>query len=296
MGVDRDVMMRLRGTRFSAAIRKSPTASHFAQRWWYRSQYDYFMRVCPTIGRPSGSDEDDSGPSKVDVPTLGEMVAKLPDLVTAGEKFSEEMSQWCRTSKFLSYTARPDSVGYQDIYARILKSLRGRPIRMLEIGIGVNAGSSLNPTDMSSIYVEHGPGDSLAGWCGYFPDAEVHGADVDRRVLKDTDRYQTHYVDQRDPATLRELARELGGQFDLMVDDGLHTPEANVNVMAAFLPMLKPHGVMTIEDISPEFDSLWFAAADRLPKPYSMAYFPSAVLRQFRGDRAATSMAVITRR
>lgn len=296
MGFDRSVMTRLRETRFSAAVRKSQTLSYFGQRWWYRSQFDYCMKVCSKIGLPLQTEDEAIAQSPVDVPTLDEVVAKLPDLVLAGENFSEEMSQWCRTSKFLSYTARKDSVGYQDIYARILRNLRGKPIRMLEIGIGVNKGTPLDPTDMSAMEVVHGPGDSLAGWCGYFPDAEVHGADVDRRVLVDTDRYKTHFVDQLDPASIRNLARDLGGQFDLVIDDGLHTPEANFNVMAVFLPLLKPHGVLTVEDISPDFDSLWLAAADRLPTSYRLDYFPSAVLRQRRGSRAATSMAVITRR
>ncbi|MCH9732250.1 MAG: class I SAM-dependent methyltransferase [Actinomycetia bacterium] len=209
----------------------------------------------------------------------------------AGEEFSREMGQWCSTSKFLSYTTRPDSLGYQDIYAQILRNLRGHDVRILEIGMGIN-----DPTVKSGMSVDHRPGASLSGWFGYFPGAEIHGADVDRRCLIDTDQYKTHFADQLDPESLYDLASKLPGGLDIMVDDGLHTPEANVNVMAAFLPLLKPHGVMVIEDIVPDFDLLWFSASDYLPKDYRIDYFPSSVLRQFRARGGEGGLAVITRK
>lgn len=290
MAITRDAMNRLYQTRFSRALRKSPTASYAAQRWWSHTQLEYFKNVCQTIGQPSLSYTANIEPPAVEVPTLGEVVAKLPEYVLAGQRFSDEMAQWCSTSKFLSYTARTDSTGYQDVYAQILKNLRGHPIRMVEIGIGVN-----DPSVVSGMSADHRPGASLEGWCGYFPGSEVHGADVDRRCLIDTENYKTHFVDQRDPSSLRDLAHKIGGGFDLVVDDGLHTPEANVNVMAAFLPLLNPHGIMVVEDVMTDFEPLWLSASDFLPTHYELAYFPHSVLRQLRGYRGQCGIAVITR-
>ena len=290
MELTRDVMNRLHQTGVSAALRKLPMASHAAEGWWFHTQSKYFKNVCSGMGLPAAS--ADLGPKSMvaEVPSLADAVAKLPDFVTSGERFSQEMAQWCNTSKFLSYTMRKDSCGYQDIYAQILKNLRGRAMRILEIGIGVN-----DPTVKSGMAFSHRTGASLSGWCGYFPGAEVHGADVDRRCLVDSDKYRTHFADQLDADSLQSLAKELGGEFDLVVDDGLHTPEANANVIAAFLPLLKPHGILVVEDILAEFDALWFAAPAYLPKGYRLDYFPSAVLRQFRGFRGRVGMAVITR-
>jgi len=285
-------MNRLHQTEVSAALRKSATASYVAQRMWNRTQSACLRDVCSRIGPPadSGNAAVGSSAAAIDVPDLGTVVAKLPDFVLAGEEFSREMAQWCSTSKFLSVTLRPDSCGYQDIYGQILKKLRGTDLRLLEIGIGIN-----DPAAKSGMSVDHRPGASLAGWCNYFPGAEVHGADVDRRCLIDTDQYRTHFVDQLDPQSLQRLARELGGGFDLVVDDGLHTPEANANVMAAFLPLLKPHGIMVIEDILLDFEPLWSGAAKYLPRGYRLDYFPSSVLRQSRGTRREVGIAVLTR-
>ena len=184
-------MNRLHQTRVSAALRKLPIASHVAEGWWFHTQSKYLKNVCAGMPLPTVSADSGTESTAAEVPTLDDVVAKLPDFVTAGERFSQEMAQWCNTSKFLSYTMRKDSCGYQDIYAQILKNLRGRDMRILEIGIGVN-----DPTVKSGMAENHRPGASLFGWCGYFPGAEVHGADVDRRCLIDSDRYKTHFADQ----------------------------------------------------------------------------------------------------
>lgn len=291
MGFAINAMNRLHQGKVTAALRKQPAVSFLAQQLWNRTQSAYFQDVCSRIGPPSDSSNSAAVSPTVDVPDLGTVVSKLPDFVLAGEDFSREMAQWCSTSKFLSRTLRPDSCGYQDIYAHILRNLRGIDVRLLEIGIGIN-----DPAAESGMSVDHRPGASLAGWCNYFPGAEVHGADVDRRCLVDTDHYRTHFVDQRDPQSLQQLARELGGGFDLVVDDGLHTPEANANVMATFLPLLKPHGILVIEDILKDFETLWAGAAECLPRGYRLDYFPNAVLRQLRGPRGEVGIAVLTRR
>jgi hypothetical protein len=65
--------------------------------------------------------------------------------------------------------------------------------------------------------------------------------------------------------------------------------------MAAFLPPLKPPGMMVIEDILMDFESLWSGASEHLPRGYRLDYLPSAVLRQFRGARKEVGIAVLTR-
>lgn len=293
MTVTRYIAHRLHQTSVSRFVRNSPVLNLYAERWWVRLHSRALLSRIRSLkslshSSPAGLGGEQSVPS---VPTLQDAVAKLPAYVTAGEEFSAEMAQYCCTSKFLSITALRHSLGYQDIYAHVLRHLRGRPVKVLEIGIGVN-----DPSAPSGMPRGHVPGASLAGWSRYFPGSEIHGADIDPRCMHASADYTTHIADQRDAESLRRLAESLGGGFDLVVDDGLHTPEANGNVIATFLPLLAPTGVMVIEDISPEFDELWFEAEDQIPAPYRLTYFPSTVLRQYRGRRTSAGIAVIVHR
>lgn len=177
---------------------------------------------------------------------------------------------WCETSKFVS-------LGYQDVYARVLRHLRSTPVRVLEIGIGVN-----DPFAASGMSTQHLPGASLIGWSNYFREAELFGADVDRRVLGTNPYYKAHWVDQRNPESLYALAEMIGAPLDLIVDDGLHTAEANGNALAALLPLLSSRGVMVIEDILPEYNELWERVSDWLRPEYQVRFFPGYVLRSDR--------------
>lgn len=223
-----------------------------------------------------------------DVPMPDQVAGRDAGTVEAGDRFAAEMAQWCATTKF--QVASPWAMGYADVYGRALGHLRHRPIRLLEIGIGIN-----DPNAPSGMQATHQVGASLLGWSNYFPQGEIHGADVDRRALVSTDRYRTHFVDQRDRASLNALALTLGSPLDVVVDDGLHTPEANANTIATFLPMLSADGVLVVEDILEEFGNLWHALSRRLRTEYRVTYFPASCLRQMRGPGTHAGIAVFTR-
>lgn len=180
----------------------------------------------------------------------GRDLKKLP--LDDGLIFSNEMAKYCRTDKF-------DWPHYAGLYQRICAELRHKDPRVLEIGIGVN-----DPQVPSGMPGTHSPGSSLVGWRKYLLASEVHGADIDSRVLNDTSEYQAHFVDQRDIVSVNQLASCIGGFLDLVVDDGLHTPEANGNILRVFLPRLTPRGFLVIEDILPEFEALWLEATEKL--------------------------------
>ena len=288
MGFSEELTTRFHQTRLSGFVKRAPGISAVAQRWWIREQTKYFREALSTLGPPLDSAPTEAGSSQVLIPSLTDARNKLPEYVAAGEAFSDAMSEWCSTSKFISISREPESLGYQDVYAPILSHLTDCGARVLEIGIGVN-----DPHARSGMSYDHQPGASLRGWSYYLKGSEVHGADIDRRVLVDTDRYTTHYVDQLDVPSIRALAQEVGAPLDLIVDDGLHTPEANANVMTVLLPSLSPIGVMVVEDILPEYDPIWESLGGLLPSAYRCDFFPSRVLRQYR--ETGGGIAVITR-
>ena len=126
---------------------------------------------------------------------------------------------------------------YTTVYSVLLGRFRGANIRIFELGLGTN-----NPKLVSSMG-EHGlPGASLRGWRELFPRALVYGADIDREILFQEDRVQTFYCDQLDGAAIRHLWSKpvLSEGFDIIIDDGLHTFEANVSFLDGSLELLIP--------------------------------------------------------
>lgn len=97
------------------------------------------------------------------------------------------------------------------------------------------------------------PGASLRVWRDYFPNAKVIGADIDRDILFQDERISTHFCDQTNPQAISDLWNAVGDvEFDLMIDDGLHTYEAGVSLFENSFHKLKPGGVYVIEDVTLE--------------------------------------------
>jgi cephalosporin hydroxylase len=74
-------------------------------------------------------------------------------------------------------------------------------------------------------------------------------------VLFQEERISTHYVDQLNFESLTRLS-ELVQQSQLIIDDGLHNPEANVNVLMAYMNVMQSGSWLVIEDISRDDFSL----------------------------------------
>jgi hypothetical protein len=97
------------------------------------------------------------------------------------------------------------------------------------------------------------PGASLRVWRDYFPNATVFGADIDRNILFEEQRIKTHYMDQLNPESISKFwSFTAGGEFDLMIDDGLHTFEAGSTLFSHSFDYLSTGGVYVIEDVSLE--------------------------------------------
>ena len=135
---------------------------------------------------------------------------------------------------------------YTLYFDHLFAGFRESKFNLLEVGVGTNH------TDVpSSMGINGVPGASLRAWRDYFSHANVYGADVDRRILFHEDRISTLFVDQTNPHSIDQMWRLLPAEpFAIIIDDGLHTFEANKNLLAASLGKLSPGGFYVIEDIS----------------------------------------------
>ena len=74
------------------------------------------------------------------------------------------------------------------------------------------------------------PGASLYGWSEFFFNSDIFGADIDTEILFNTDKIKTFYCDQTNPHIIKYMWNEpkLQENFDVIIEDGLHTFNANV--------------------------------------------------------------------
>ena len=134
---------------------------------------------------------------------------------------------------------------YTDYYSSLYDHCRDKINLILEVGIGTTDKSI--PMNMT----ENGkPGAYLKMWRDYFINAQVYGADIDKNILFKEERIKTFYVDQLNKQKIQDMWSEIATRdFDLIIDDGLHTAEANISFFFNSFNYLKKHGIYIIEDV-----------------------------------------------
>jgi hypothetical protein len=135
---------------------------------------------------------------------------------------------------------------YTTIYNVIFEGFRDQSGRIFELGLGTN-----NTSLVSNMGMEGRPGASLRGWREFFPRFRAFGADIDRDILFQEDRIDTVYCDQRSPEAIRRMWQDerLREPFNIIVEDALHTFEANTCFLEHSIRHVAPGGFFVVEDI-----------------------------------------------
>lgn len=161
---------------------------------------------------------------------------------------------------------------YHLIYGKILSGEHTDEINILEIGMGTN-----NSELVSNMGEQGKPGASLRAFRDFSANAQVYGADIDEDILFTEDRIQTFAVDQTSPDSLQRLASQLNAtQFDLIIDDGLHTAHANIATLNFALNKLKVSGWFVCEDIHADSLPVWNVVAALIPNGYATYLYKTA--------------------
>jgi hypothetical protein len=144
---------------------------------------------------------------------------------------------------------------YTLFYYSIFKELRNNDLRIFELGLGTN-----NINIKSNMGVNGKPCASLYGWRHFFPNSKVFGADIDKDILITFPNIKTFYCDQTDPLIIKKMWDEplLAENFDIIIEDGLHTFEANVCFFENSIHKLKETGYYIIEDINENNINLFY--------------------------------------
>ncbi len=163
--------------------------------------------------------------------------AQQPFVERVTRRYLPELSGWLAAFP----TDKGSAHDYLGLYDQLLAPYRDLPdARILEIGVN--------------------KGGSLALWREYFAaSATIFGVDVNPGVqtFPADAGIKVVIVDSRDA---REVNAAFSGtKFDVIIDDGLHTPDAQARTFEAFRPLLKTTGIYVLEDVS-ECDPARFAA------------------------------------
>ena len=146
------------------------------------------------------------------------------------------------------------SHGYERIYSKFFESMQGdKVIELLEIGIGTNSHGLI-----SSMGRKGKPGASLVTFAQFDSRINVTGADIDRNILFTAHHIKCFYIDQTVLDSYYNLSSQVGiTQFDFIIDDGLHSTEANLNSLIFAQNHLAPGGYLIIEDIPDNSLPVW---------------------------------------
>jgi len=135
---------------------------------------------------------------------------------------------------------------YTTFYHSIFNKRKNDKLSIFELGLGTN-----NVKIPSNMGINGRPGASLYGWKEYFPNSEIYGGDIDKNILFEEDRIKTYYCDQTSVESINKLWTSdlVDKKFDIIIEDGLHTYEANVCFFENSIHKLNDGGIYIIEDI-----------------------------------------------
>ena len=122
---------------------------------------------------------------------------------------------------------------YHLIYEKEFQHIRNNKINLLEIGIL--------------------GGSSLKTWLEYFPNAYIYCIDIiDKTSVEILSHPRISYL-QHDSTDkkLKEQVKKWNTEFDMIIEDGLHTPAANQKTFENLYSFIKPGGSYYIEDFFP---------------------------------------------
>jgi hypothetical protein len=136
---------------------------------------------------------------------------------------------------------------YSRFYQSLFNPIQQESFSLFEMGIGTN------DTQIGCNMGENGkPGASLRAWETYFPKAKLYAADIDPKIQFETPRIKTFCCDQTNPESIHamwnspELKERL---FRVIIDDGLHEPNACRVFFENSIHKLEKGGVYIVEDI-----------------------------------------------
>ena len=153
---------------------------------------------------------------------------------------------------FQKYGSDKERNGYTPVYHSLFKNLRNKEMVFMEIGIGTMIQGA--PSSMVGYALpNYKPGGSLRAWRDYFPNAEIHGVDIQPDTQFTEERIHTHLCNSVDVEACRHFfqQKDVPTEIDIIIDDGAHYDEHQLKTFYNFFNLVKEGGFYIIEDVYP---------------------------------------------
>ena len=117
---------------------------------------------------------------------------------------------------------------YRNFLDQLLKKINV-PKTILELGISEGAG--------------------ILALKDFFKNSYLWGLDIDKNTFIKDRRIVSGYCDQLNLSSIKIILKKFNTKYDLIIDDGWHHPESQINSIIACLPYLNKGGFYLTEDI-----------------------------------------------
>ena len=212
------------------------------------------------------------------------------------DKFGYTLDKLNPTMNFWWYHPLKEEKIYREIgyhnyhkhYAPRFNPIRNKVKKVLEIGVF--------------------RGHSMLMWQDYFPNAQIYGVDIDYSphnfgknaydICKDEPRIKLFEMDACNPINVQRLMKEIGNDFDIIIDDGSHHPVHQLFSTLHYTDYLKDDGIFAVEDVFIK-DMFDFSFLDYYDTPYKLftknKYFYDEILTQ-KSDNSLINYGINSRR
>ncbi len=144
--------------------------------------------------------------------------------------------------KVIALLSLTDKVGaheYVDVYSKVFRRFRNKPITLLEVGVGG--------------YAHELGGRSLTLWNAYFQRARIAALDILDKTSLTHGRVKVFQCSQTDAPALKKICDAYGG-FDIIIDDGSHINELTIETFNILFDHVRAGGLYVIEDLQTSYD------------------------------------------
>ena len=151
------------------------------------------------------------------------------------------------------YRSDKNASNYTTTYEKEFEPIKDSIKSILEIGLGTiieGAHSSMYDWKTSTFidgetFNDYMPGASLRAWKEYFTNAQIYGGDIQQDTQFEEERIKTFLFNSTNLEECNKYLEDL--QFDIIIDDGSHNPQDQINTMKSLYNRAKLFYI--IEDI-----------------------------------------------